>query len=76
MNPNEITDALRIDPNQLYHEETFTDRRAGSIRRLTPVRSDASPDPGRPVRFVGQAQLLTPMGTLPLVFDIEATTLQ
>jgi hypothetical protein len=76
MTPNEITEALRIDANQLYREEVFTDRRAGSIRRMVPVQADGSPDPTRAVVFVGQAQLLTPMGTLPLAFEIQAGTLE
>src|SRR6185437_11284827 len=32
-------------------------------------------DPKRPVLFSGQTQLLTPAGVLPLVFEIEADTL-
>lgn len=65
----------RIDADDLYLEEVFTDRRVGSLRRLTPVTADGAPDPGRPVQFSGQTQLLTPMGAVPLVFDIEAATL-
>ena len=65
----------QIDPAGLYREDIFTDRRAGTIRRLVPVTSDGSTDDSRPVLFSGQTQLLTPAGVLPLVFDIEATTL-
>jgi hypothetical protein len=54
----------------------FTDRRAGSIRRLTPVTVDGAVDPARPVLFSGQTQLLTPAGVLPLGFEIEARTLE
>jgi hypothetical protein len=66
---------IRIDPASLYQEEIFTDRRAGTIRRLTPIKSDGSTDSSRPVLFSGQTQLLTPAGVLPLAFDIEASTL-
>jgi len=64
-----------MDPTQIYREETFTDRRVGTIRRLTPVGPDAEPDPARPVIFVGQAQVMTPMGALPISFELEALTL-
>ncbi|HEY4210536.1 MAG TPA: hypothetical protein VGM84_03565 [Steroidobacteraceae bacterium] len=71
---NDLPD-VSLDPAALYREEVFTDRRAGTIRRLTPVTLDGSTDPGRPVLFSGQTQLLTPAGVLPLVFEIEANTL-
>ncbi len=64
-----------MDTTNLYREESFTDRRVGTIRRLTPVKTDGSLDTARPELFVGQAQLLTPMGAIPLNFDIEAQSL-
>ena len=67
---------VQLDPKALYREDVFTDRRAGSIRRLTPVTADGSVDPSRPVLFSGQTQLLTPAGVLPLGFEIEAATLE
>ncbi len=65
-----------LNPADLYREEAFTDRRVGSIRRLTPVDADGESDPGRPVLFVGQAQLLTAMGPVPLTFEIQADSLR
>lgn len=67
---------IKLDSAGLYQEDTFTDRRAGTIRRLRPIAADGSPDPSRPTLWSGQTQLLTPAGVLPLVFDIEATTLE
>ena len=67
---------VQLDPNGLYREDVFTDRRAGSIRRLTPVAVDGAVDSTRPVLFSGQTQLLTPAGVLPLGFEIEAKTLE
>ena len=64
-----------MDKASLYREETFTDRRIGTIRILTPVKSDGTPDPGRPQLYVGETQLLTGAGLLPLVFEIEAKSL-
>ena len=66
---------LRMDTASLYREEVVTDRRIGSIRVLTPLKPDGSTDPTRPVAYVGEAQLLTPAGVLPLVFEIDATSL-
>ena len=66
---------LRMDPASLYREEMFTDRKIGTIRVLTPVTGTGAPDPGRPVLYVGETQLLTPGGLLPLAFEIEATSL-
>jgi hypothetical protein len=64
-----------MDSTQIYHEETFTDRRVGTIRRLTPVTADGSIDSARPVIFVGQAQVMTPMGAVPISFELDASTL-
>lgn len=67
---------IKLDAASLYREEMFTDRRAGTLRRLTPVTADGSVDATRAVLFSGQTQLLTPGGVLPLGFDIEAATMQ
>ena len=73
--PTDLPD-IELDSKGLYREDVFTDRRAGSVRRLTPVTVDGAVDPGRPVLFSGQTQLLTPAGVLPLGFEIEARTLE
>src|SRR5579862_369688 len=73
--PNDLPE-VQLDPQALYREDVFTDRRAGSIRRLTPVTVDGTDDASRPVLFSGQTQLLTPAGVLPLGFEIEAATLE
>jgi hypothetical protein len=67
---------IKLDPAGLYREETFTDRHAGTIRRLTPVNAAGDTDGTRAVLFSGQTQLLTPAGVLPLAFDIEADSLK
>jgi hypothetical protein len=64
-----------MDATQIYREDTFTDRKVGTIRRMTPVMADGSADATRPVLYVGQAQVMTPMGTVPISFELEATTL-
>jgi len=65
-----------MDAANLYREEIYTDLKVGTIRVLHPVKSDGSPDPSRPTRFVGSAQLLTPEGTVPISFEIEAANLK
>lgn len=65
----------QMDAAALYKEETFTDRKVGAIRRLTPVASDGSIDPTRPVLFIGQAELMTNMGPVPISFEIEGKSL-
>ena len=67
---------IQIDRNGLYREDIFTDRKAGTIRRLVPVGADGNTDSARSVLYSGQTQLLTPTGVLPLGFEIEATSLQ
>lgn len=64
-----------MNTDDLYREEVVTDRRVGSIRILYPITSDGSQDANRSTLFLGQAQMLTPMGALPLNFDIEADSL-
>jgi len=65
----------RMDANGMYLEEMFTDRKVGGIRRLTPVKSDGTADSARPVLFVGQAEIMTNMGPVPINFEIEGQTL-
>ena len=66
---------VEMDASQMYREEIFTDRRLGTIRKLIPVTTEGNPDLSRPVLFSGQAQVMTPVGALPLTFDLDATTL-
>lgn len=67
---------VQMDANDLYREELYTDRKAGTLRRLVPVTRDGQPDPARTVLYSGQTQLLTPGGVLPLGFEIEAASLE
>jgi len=67
---------IHMDAGDLYREEIFTDRRVGTIQRLLPVDRHGEPDNSRPVRFLGQAQIYTPGGPLPLSFEIPAANLE
>ena len=64
-----------MNADDLYNEEIFTDRRVGTIQRLTPVKADGSRDAAREILYVGQAQVMTPAGALPLSFEIPARSL-
>ncbi|HZQ74803.1 MAG TPA: hypothetical protein VFB08_17965 [Burkholderiales bacterium] len=67
---------IKIDPASLYLEEVFTDRRIGTIRRMTPVTKEGKPEAARPVLYMGETQVLTPAGALPIAFDIPAGSLE
>ena len=64
-----------MDSAALYREDIFTDQRVGTIRRMTPVKCDGGDDASRPVLFIGQATVMTPMGSLPLSFELDAASL-
>ena len=67
---------IHMTADDLYLEEIFTDRRVGTVQRLTPVTAQGQPDASRSILFVGQTQILTPAGALPLSFEIDANTLE
>lgn len=64
-----------MDPDSLYREEIYTDRKLGTLRVMVPVTASGATDPSRPTLFTGEAQLMTNMGPLPISFDIDARTL-
>jgi hypothetical protein len=73
---DEFEDAeITMDSAALYREETFTDRRVGTLQVLTPVTPSGATDTARPVLYVGQTQVLTPAGALPLSFEVPAASL-
>ncbi len=74
--PDDRMPEPKMDPASLYREELFTDRKVGMIRVLTPVKTDGSPDASRPAVYVGEAQIYTNMGALPLSFELDAGSLQ
>lgn len=73
--PEERMPDPTMDPNDLYREEIVTDRRVGTLRVLSPIKADGSMDAQRKTVYVGEAQIYTNMGALPLSFEIAATTL-
>jgi hypothetical protein len=66
---------LKMDPASLYREDVYTDRRMGTIRVMTPVTGEGTIDLTRAILYVGETQILTSVGALPVVFEIEAKSL-
>ena len=66
---------IAVDTQNLYREETFSDLKVASIRRLTPVTAEGLDDASRPTLFIGETTLMTARGPLPINCPIEATTL-
>ena len=69
-------DDISVDPENLYLEEVITDLKVATIRRLSPVKVDGSPDEARATIFQGQTQLMSQMGALPVSCVIEAANLE
>ena len=65
-----------VDRSNLFKEESYTDLKVGNIRRLIPVKPDGSEDKTRKAIFVGQTNLMTPNGPLPIQGVIRAKELQ
>ena len=65
----------KMDPASLYREEIITDRKVGTLRVMTPLTTGGDIDASRAVLYVGEAQIMTGAGPLPISFEIEAQTL-
>lgn len=66
---------VKVDKSNLYKEESFTDLKVATLRRLSPIREDGSPDASRPVLFTGETTLMSERGPLPIQCPIEAKDL-
>ncbi|MGH6622385.1 MAG: hypothetical protein ACREBN_00355 [Burkholderiaceae bacterium] len=66
---------ITMEAGSLYREEIYTDRKIGTIRAMVPVLPSGATDGARPVVYVGEAQIMTQMGPLPISFEIEAKSL-
>jgi hypothetical protein len=65
-----------VDQKNLYREESITDLKVASIRRMVPVTPAGKDDPSRGPMFIGHTQILTPQGPLPLQARLMANTLE
>jgi hypothetical protein len=75
-NENNPLADVKVDKANLYKEESFTDLKVATIRRLSPVKEDGSPDTSRPMLFTGETTLMSDRGPLPIQCPIEAADLQ
>src|SRR5690554_5315674 len=76
MNSMPDQDQFQFDLDAMVREEVFTDLQAGQIRRLTPVDASGRDDPARAVRYIGQTQVMTNAGALPLSFELDVDSLE
>lgn len=73
--PEQAPADAKMDVDALYREDIITDRKLGTLRRMTPIKRDGSDDTARPTLYVGEAQIMTNAGPLPINFEIEAKNL-
>ncbi len=67
---------LTVDASNLYREESYTDLKVASLRRLIPIKPTGEPDPSRETRWIAQTQLMSQVGPVPVSTLIEAKDLQ
>jgi len=75
MSQMDTSPEISMDAAALTREETYTDSKVGTIRKMTPVTIDGEVDSNRDIQFVGSTQIMTPGGALPLTFEIESDNL-
>jgi hypothetical protein len=63
---------IAVDLDNLYREESFTDLKVASLQRLTPIKPDGE---SRDPLFMGQTQLMSQAGPVPVHFSIPAKSL-
>ena len=62
---------IRMDSANLYREETYTDMKAGTLRKMVQVTAEGADDPARAPIFTVSTQVMTPGGVLPLSAEVE-----
>ena len=69
-------DGMQVDADNLYREESITDLKVASIRRMIPIKKDGSEDPSRKTIYTGQAHIMSQMGPVPVSSEIDADSLE
>ena len=62
---------ISMDAANLYREESYTDLKAGTLRKLVPVTASGAEDPTRKPIYSAATQVMTPGGVLPLSGEVE-----
>lgn len=75
MNQENENATPEFDQGGLYREDSFTDRKVGTIRQMTPVTVSGDRDEDRAILFMGATQVMTAAGPVPLNFDIPGENL-
>ena len=70
-----VVGELSVDANNLYREESYTDLKVASLKRLVPVTAEGEPDPSREAHWIAQTQLMSQVGPMPVSCLIDARTL-
>ena len=65
-----------VDKDNLYREESITDLKVASIRRLIPVKPDGTEDTTRSAKYLGHTQLMSPDGPVPLHAELAANNIE
>ena len=65
-----------VDMNNLYREESITDLKVASIRRLMPIKADGTEDASRTPVFMAHTQLMSPEGPVPLQSALKAGSIE
>jgi len=65
-----------VDKNNLYREESITDLKVASIRRLMPINADGTEDASRTPVFMAQTKLISPEGPVPLQSALKAGSIE
>lgn len=71
----EHTVDFNLDRTNLYREESYTDLKIGTVKRFIPVLPDGSVDKARKTFFLGQTNVYTEHGPLPIQNVIQAKEL-
>lgn len=69
-------DQIQVDKDNLFREESITDLRVASIRRLIPIKTDGTDDDSRPIQYIVSTQIMSQMGPLPISAPLEVDSLQ
>jgi hypothetical protein len=72
---DESTFDFNLDRSNLYLEESYTDLKVGTIKRFIPVLPDGSVDKSRKTIYIGQTNIYTAHGPLPVQNAIQAKEL-
>ena len=62
---------ILMDGANLYREESYTDLKAGTLRKLVPVTAAGLDDPTSQPIYTAATQVMTPGGVLPLSGEVE-----